>query len=95
MVARIKKSNAILDNIIGVGDKEEIIKHEHEMLRLTKAELWNVYMDGNAEVLMELGFEKFMFLVADVGNVSLSELDLMSTHDFYALQDYLEEKHKS
>ena len=62
------------------------------MLRLSKPSLWNVHMQGNAELEMETGFEDFMFLVAEHTN---EDLDKITVFRFYSLLDYIKNKNKT
>jgi hypothetical protein len=88
-VAKIKQLNARLDNILGQDSKEDKVSAENEMLRMSKPSLWNVHMEGNAELEMETGFEDFMFLVAEHTN---EDLDKITVFRFYSLLDYIKSK---
>ncbi len=62
------------------------------MLRLSKPNLWNVYMNGNAELEHEVGFEAFMFAVAEH---TKEDLDKITVFRFYSLLDYIKNKNKA
>lgn len=59
------------------------------MLRLSKPNLWNVYMSGNAELEHEVGFEGFMFVVGEHTN---EDVNTMTVFRFYSLLDYIKNK---
>ena len=59
------------------------------MLRLSKPNLWNVYMNGNAELEHEVGFEAFMFVV---GEHTKENVNTMTVFRFYSLLDYIKSK---
>jgi hypothetical protein len=48
-------------------------------------------MSGNAELEMEVGFEDFMFMVAEHTN---EDLDKITVFRFYSLLDYIKSKNK-
>jgi hypothetical protein len=81
-----------LDAVIGLDVKEEIKDSENEMLRLSKPNLWNVFMDGNAELEMETGFEQFLFEVAEH---TKEDLDKITVFRFYSLLDYIKNKNSN
>jgi len=62
------------------------------MLRLSKPSVWNVYMNGNAELEHEVGFEYLMFSVAEHTN---EDLDNITVFRFYALLDHIKNKNKA
>ena len=61
------------------------------MLRLSKPNLWNVFMKNNAELEFENGFESFMFYVAEW---TKEDLNIITLYRFYGLLDYIKEKNK-
>ena len=88
--AKIKQLMARLDRVIDSSvDIAEIEKQEKEMLRLSKPNLWNVFMAGNAELEMETGFEQFLFEVAEH---TKEDLDKITVFRFYSLLDYIKNK---
>ena len=89
--AKIRELNARLDKVIGTATEEDVTVHRHEMLRLSMSQVWNVYIKGNAEVKMEMGFEEFMFLVAEHTTEDLNKISLLR---FYSLINYITEKTK-
>ena len=89
--SKIKHLLGQLDVIIGDATKDELTKHEHEMLRLSVPELWNVYEKNNAELQHEIGFEQFMFLVQEHTKEDLKKIE---TTRFYSLLNYIEDKNK-
>lgn len=88
-VAKIKQLEAIVDGILGQETTEDQIKYENEMLRLSKPNVWNVYLPGNAELDHEVGFEGFMFAVAEHTN---EDLDKITVFRFYSLLDHIKSK---
>ncbi len=62
------------------------------MLRLSKPNLWNVFMANNAELEMEVGFEQFLFEVAEH---TKEDLDKITVFRFYSLLDYIKDKNTS
>ncbi len=88
---KIRYLHARLNRILGEENTEEIETHENEMLRLTIPSLWNVHIKGNAELKMEMGFEEFMFLVAEH---TTEDLDKITVLRFYSLLDYIKGKEK-
>ncbi len=79
----------MLDGILGIDSKDEQRRQEKEMLRLSKPNLWNVYMNGNAELEHEVGFEGFMFAVAEHTN---EDLETITVFRFYSLLDHIKNK---
>ncbi len=59
------------------------------MLRLSKPSIWNVYMSGNAELEMEVGFEGFLFAIAEHTKEDLEEITVFR---FYSLLDHIKSK---
>ena len=64
------------------------------MLRLSKPQVWNVYLPNNAELEHEVHFEVYLLSVADVAGIS-EDLGEWNMFRFYNLQTYLREKNKS
>ena len=62
------------------------------MLRLSKPNLWNVHLAGNAELEMETGIEDFMFMVAEQ---TQEELEKITVFRFYSLLNYIKSKDKN
>jgi hypothetical protein len=91
-VAKIKQLNARLNKILGQDSQEDKEKAENEMLRLSKPNLWNVYLPNNAELEMEVGFEDFMFTVAEH---TKEDLDKITVFRFYSLLDYIKSKNSN
>jgi hypothetical protein len=77
-----------------LGEQTETIQQdaESEMLRLSKPSVWNVYIQGNAELQFENGFETFMFLVAEH---TKEDLEKMSVYRFYCLLEHIKSKNKN
>lgn len=74
------------------GSKElEIFDIEKQMLNLRRPNVWNVYEEGNLEIVMEVEFEKFLIAISEFSNETP---DNLMTFRFYAQVDYLTEKHK-
>jgi hypothetical protein len=59
------------------------------MLRLSKPKVWNVYITGNAELEYEVGFEGFLFEVAEH---TKEDLDKITVFKFYSLLDHIKNK---
>lgn len=57
---------------------------------MRKPNVWNVYEEGNLEIVMEVEFEKFLIAISEYSNETPDQL---STFRFYAQIDYLKEKH--
>ena len=72
--------------------EDDIKDAEKEMLRLSKPNLWNVFIPGNAELEMETGFEQFLFEVAEH---TKEPLDKITVFRFYSLLDYIKNKNKA
>jgi hypothetical protein len=87
--AKIKQLLARLDKVIGFEVGDNIQESEKEMLRLSKPNLWNVFIAGNAELEMETGFEQFLFEVAEH---TKEDLDKITVFRFYSLLDYIKNK---
>lgn len=51
--------------------------------------MWNVYIDGNMEIEMEVDFDKFLISIAEN---TKEDLEKISTFRFFVLVDYLKEK---
>jgi len=75
--------------LLDIDTEEQRIEKEKEMRRLTKPKLWNVYLPDNAELEMEVGFEAFMFSVAEH---TKEDLDKITVFRFYSLLDYIKNK---
>ena len=88
-VAKINELKALADYVCGLDSSKEQLEAENEMLRLSKAEIWNIYVDGNAALAMENGFEEFLFLVAEH---TKEDLELMTVYRFNCLLDYIKSK---
>lgn len=54
--------------------------------------MWNVYIDGNAEIEHEVGFERLMLSIGEHTN---KDLDTITVFGFYALIDHIKEKNKA
>lgn len=78
-----------MDKVIGFEVGDNIEESEKEMLRLSKPNLWNVFIAGNAELEMETGFEQFLFEVAEH---TKEDLDKITVFRFYSLLDYIKNK---
>jgi hypothetical protein len=91
-VAKIKHLFSRLDKILGKDTQEEKEKAEKDMLRLSKPNLWNVHISGNAELEMETGFEDFMFMVAEH---TKEDLEKITVFRFYSLLNYIKSKNKN
>lgn len=88
--ARLILDKALLDSEFFGGDIGTIKEDtEAELLRLTKPKIWNVNITGNEELVMETGFDKFVFLVQEHTTVNIDEISLFR---FYSLLDYIKEK---
>lgn len=51
--------------------------------------MWNVYIEGNMEIEMEVDFDKFLISIAEN---TKEDLEKISTFRFFVLVDYLKEK---
>jgi hypothetical protein len=87
----LRRLQAELDNITGKDVEEWIIDIETQMLEMRKPNIWNVHEPGNMEMAMEVDFEKLLVAVSEFTSEKIDELSIFR---FYALIDYLEEKHK-
>jgi len=89
-LARLIEAEAILDSAF-FGKEIGTVKEDTEMelSRLTKPKVWNVNIKGNEEIVMETGFDKFLFLVQEHTSV---DLDSISLFRFYSLLDFIKEK---
>ena len=87
--AKIKELSAQIDGILGLDTEKEVQDAEFEMLRLSKAEIWNIYIAGNAALELENSFETFMFSVQEH---TKEDLDNMSVYRFYCLLDHIKNK---
>lgn len=63
------------------------------MLRLSKPSVWNIYMEGNAELEHEVGFELMLLSVAEAAGIT-EDLGEWTMFRFYNLRLYLMEKNK-
>lgn len=90
--AKIKQLIARIDKVIGLDVGDEIEEQETEMLRLSKPNLWNVFLAGNAELELETGFEQFMF---EVQEHTKEDLNTITVFRFYSLLDYIKNKNSN
>jgi hypothetical protein len=88
-VAKLKHLESIVDDIMGLDSLEAKDEAEGEMLRLSKPSIWNVYMDGNAEIKNDVGFETFLFTVSEQ---TKEDLDKITVYKFYSLLEYIKSK---
>lgn len=82
-----------LDAVLGLDVKEDIKDSENEMLRLSKPNLWNVYLDGNEEIKMESDFEVWMYEIQE--QAPSVDLDKITVFRFYSLLDYIKNKNSN
>ena len=71
------------------GSEQEYIKAQHEKIKLNAPDVWNVYVDGNMERQMEVGFEEFLL---NVGEHTKEDLSKITVFRFYTLLNYLKNK---
>lgn len=62
------------------------------MLRLSKPNLWNVFLPNNAELENETEFEAWML---EIGEHTKENLDEITVFRFYCLLDYIKNKNSS
>lgn len=82
---------ARLDAIIGNPYEKKKREAQMEMLRASKPKIWNVNMKNNAELEHTVGFEQFMFLVAQHTN---EDLDKITVFRFDCLEDHIKNKNQ-
>jgi hypothetical protein len=86
----LRQLESIVDDILGIEEsKANQKKAEKEMLRLSKPNVWNVHINGNAELEHEVGFEAFMFVVSEH---TKEDVNNMTVFRFYSLLDYIKSK---
>ena len=98
--SEIEENGAIL-NLLKAGSdilledndktRKALFVAEKDILELQDVNVWNVYAEGNMEIEMEVDFEKYMLAVSEHTN---ENMETMSTFRFYAMQEYLKEKHE-
>ena len=71
------------------GAQERYTTAKHEKLKLNAPHVWNVYIDGNMERQMEVGFEEFLLNVAEHTS---EDLNTITVFRFYTLLNYLKNK---
>lgn len=64
----------------------------YEILKLTKPNFWNSYIEGNADRETEIEARKLLFSVADY---TKEDLDNITIIDFYSLLEHIESKYKN
>ncbi len=81
--------NAVLDGLVGKETNEALEKAQKDMLRLSKPRNWNVYTPNNAELQEDVGFEAYLFIVAEH---TKEDVNTMTVFRFYSLIDYIKNK---
>jgi UDP-N-acetylglucosamine transferase subunit ALG13 len=56
---------------------------------MTAPQVWNVYVEGNAEIQMEVGFEEFLI---QIGEHTKKDVNKLNVFEFYTLVKYLKSK---
>lgn len=79
--------NLILDD--NEENKKALFDSEKEILELQKPNIWNIYIDGNMEIEMEVEFEKFLLTISEHTTENINEI---SVFRFDTLIEYLKEK---
>ena len=70
-------------------DLERFTRLEKELLSIHLPNVWNINMEGNMEIKMEVEFDKFLFAISEHTSVDLEKL---TAFKFYSLIDYLKSK---
>lgn len=79
-----------LEKLINPNQSEdEFNQVQKRVLGAFPTNIWNINVDGNMEVQMEVEFKKFLFSISDQTTQNPKEL---SVFDFYALLDSLKER---
>lgn len=86
-----RRLEAELGRIAGEDVEGNIQEIERQMLEMRTPNVWNINEPGNMEMAMEVDFEKLLVAVSEFTSEKIDEL---SAFRFYALIEYLEEKHK-
>lgn len=73
-------------------NKQRVYNAEKRILENSKPRSWNIYIQGNMEIEMEVEFEKYLLAVSENTKESIDEITVFR---FNALVDYLKEKDKS
>ena len=92
MLNNYKKEELVAryDALMGVdGAKKEASRLEWESLRMNGPEVWNVHIEGNKEIEMEVGFEEFSLQVKQHTGIDVNEL---STFQYFALKNNLKKQ---
>ena len=88
--AKLREIAARYGEILGEQNAQTVAqKAEYEQHRLTASNVWNVYVEGNAEIQAEVGFEEFLF---EVGQHTRRDVGSMSVFEFYTFVTYLKNK---
>lgn len=94
MLSNFQKSELIAryDALMGVdGAAKEADRLEYEALRLMPPEIWNVYVEGNKEIDMEVGFEEFILSIKQHAGI---DVEALSTFQYFALKQNLKKQRK-
>lgn len=91
--AELKRLDALCDVILETEDAEDNLQDaEFDLLKLTKAEFWNSYIKGNADVGLKKDYQLFELSIQEHTN---KDLKTITTFEFYNLLDYLELKNNN
>ena len=71
------------------GAHEVAERAKYEQYKMTAPQVWNVYVQGNAEIQMEVGFEEFLI---QIGEHTKKDVNKLNVFEFYTLVKYLKSK---
>lgn len=90
---RLRRINQLMDGLIEEKDIETVVYGiEKEILEQDKPNVWNVYVEGNMERVLEVDFHKFAVSVVELTGMDINKI---TTFTFYASVEHLKEKHKA
>ena len=80
------------DALLGVeGAKAKAEHYNYELHRMNAPDLWNVYIEGNKEIEIEVGFEEFGLEVQQHLGIDFEQLN---TFQYFALKNKLKKERK-
>ena len=82
----VEKHMALLEE---EGAEELAERAKYEQYKMTAPQVWNVYIEGNAEIQMEVGFEEFLI---QIGEHTKKDVNNLNVFEFYTLVKYLKSK---
>lgn len=91
VILRVKRMDAILDNIMGLkhDNDDNIYNIEKDILMHDKPNIWNIHQPDNMEKVLEVDFQKYAISVIEQTGQKLTDVTIM---EFYASVSHLKDK---